>query len=412
MGCSSGCTSGCTGRASGSTPSVGPRNTRGCTCGYDCGGGCSRGCESGGSGSGFRPGNGTCWCGTNCSGCGGCSSSCSGCSGDCSGCSGSCGGSCSGTCTGDCKNGCTGSCKTGCQGNCKGECSGSCNTACTNGCGHLCNSTCVSDVAVNAYNYLKTYNEKIDDNKYIYDIHNWHTYTADDHSYIEEDGITAEIFNNSNKEYYYKDGNTYKRATQYEENVQYYLKDNNETIIKTYISHLDKDTIALDWLDRTEINYLLQLLQEEGRRRKLKKIGQFSGGTHPKTKKEKVATTEETLNKSEKIQIGILDENGKVIQINSGDFITDQGKTITMKNINTEQEKNYQTTIGIKELNNLLLTNTGKQIDMSSFEAGIGQNQTIKRKAGEAIIQKALSAWDETIGIASTSDSKGVQTVG
>lgn len=349
--CNAGCNGNCTGGCSGNGPVNRDTNTRGCSCASDCSGGCSRGASSNGSG---------CWCGSNCSGCGGCSGGCSGCSGDCSGCSGSCGGSCSGTCTGNCKNGCTGSCKTGCQGNCKGECSGSCNTKCTNGCGHLCNSTCVSDVAISAYNHLKTYNEKVDDNKYIYDIQDW----------MDED------------------------------------------FIKNNISHLDENTIALDWLDKTEINYLLSLLQEEGRRRVLKKIGTFAGGTHPKTGKEKAATTEESLSKSEKIQIGILDENGKTIQVKSGDFVTDQGKTIIMKNIETQKENKYQTTVGIKELNNLLLTNTGKQIDISSSQAGIGQNQTIKRKAGEAIIQKALSAWNETIGIASTSDSKGVQTVG
>ncbi len=306
-----------------------------------------------------------CWCGGSCdnacSSCAGSGGGCSGsCSGQCDGCSGNCGGSCSGTCSGGCKDGCTGSCKTGCQGDCKGECSGSCNTKCTNGCGHLCNSTCVSNVAIDAYEHLKTYNEKIDDGKYIYDIQNW----------MDED------------------------------------------FIKDHISHLKENIIALDWLDRIEINYLLGLLQEEGRRRVLKKIGTFKGGTHPKTGEQKAATTEEPLSSDEKIQIGILNKNGESINIKSEDFITDQGKTIIMKNIETQEKEEYETAIGIKELNNLLLTNTGKQIDMSSTQSGIGQHQEIRRKTGEAIIQKALSAWNETIGIASTSNSKGVQTVG
>lgn len=324
-----------------------------CTCQYSCYSNCAHNGENSG-----------CWCGSSCSdactscyGKGGCSGSCSG---ECDGCSGTCGGSCSGTCVGDCKGQCTGTCKTGCQGDCKGQCFGSCSTKCTNGCGHLCNSSCVTDVAINAYNHLKTYNEKIDDSKYIYDIQDW----------MDED------------------------------------------FIKNHKSHLNENIIALDWLDKVEINYLLNLLQEEGRRRVLRKIGAFKGGTHPKTGEQKTATTEEPLSPDEKIQIGILNKNGESINIKSEDFITDQSKTIIMKNIETQEEEEYKTTIGIKELNNLLLTNTGKQIDISSTQAGIGQNQTIKRKVGEAIIQKALSAWDETIGIASTSDSKGVQTVG
>ena len=217
-----------------------------------------------------------CWCGGSCdnacSSCAGSGGGCSGsCSGQCDGCSGGCGGSCSGTCSGGCKDGCTGSCKTGCQGDCKGECSGSCNTKCTNGCGHLCNSTCVSNAAIEAYEHLKTYNEKINDSKYIYNIQDW----------MDED------------------------------------------FIKSHISHLNENIIALDWLDRTEINYLLSLLQEEGRRRVLKKIGTFKGGPHPKTGEQKVATTEESLSTTEKIQIGIFDKNGKTIQINAGDFVTD-----------------------------------------------------------------------------------------
>lgn len=330
-----------------------------------------------------------CWCGIDCAGCGGCTGGCSGCSGDCTGCSGACGGSCSGTCAGGCRGQCTGTCKTGCQGSCKGECSGGCKEKCTNTCNHLCNSTCVSNVAIDAQKHLKTYNEKIDDSKYIYDIEDWHNYIADDHSYINEGGITEEIFNNSNKEYYYKDGDSYKKADKYIINTQYYLKNKDKN--ENQISHIEDNTIALDWLDKTEINYLLKLIQEEGRRRKLEKVGTFSGGEHPLTKKKKAATTEESLSKKEKIKIGILDENGKTIQIKSGDFVTD---------------------VDIITLNNLLLRNTEKSINLSADDAGIGENKIIKKKAAKALIEKALEAWKQQIVINSTSDTKGVQTVG
>lgn len=304
-----------------------------------------------------------CWCGRDCAGCGGgCTgtsktSGCSGCSG---GCSGDCGGSCSGSCVGDCKGKCTGTCKTGCQESCKDKCTGSCDTKCTNQCGHLCNSSCVTNVAIKAYEHLKTYKEKIDDSKYVYDIHDW----------MDED------------------------------------------FIKNHISHLDKNIAALDWLDRVEINYLLNLIQEEGRRRKLQKTGTFDGGSHPITGAHKEPTQEENLSTDEKIQIGILNEQKKSMEINSGDFVTDKGKTITIKNIQTQENDDYKVAIGIAELNSLLLKNTGKQIDMSSTQAGIGQNQTIKKKTGEALIGKALEAWKETVGISTTSDSRGTLTDG
>mgnify|MGYP006967345931 CR=1 FL=1 len=97
----------------------------------------------------------------------------------------------------------------------------------------------------------------------------------------------------------------------------------DEDFTKNHVSHLNENTIALDWLDKTEINYLLSLLQEEGRRRVLKKIGTFKGGAHPIKGKEMPATTGESLSTDEKIKIGILNENGKIIQVNSGDFVTD-----------------------------------------------------------------------------------------
>lgn len=303
-----------------------------------------------------------CWCGSDCAGCGGgCTgtSKVSGCS-DCSGgCSGGCGGSCSGSCVGDCKGKCAGTCNTGCQEGCKNKCTGYCDTQCTNQCGHLCNSSCATNVAIKAYEHLKTYKEKIDDSKYVYDI--------------QEDWM-------------------------------------DEDFVKNHISHLDENKAALDWLDRVEINYLLNLIQEEGRRRKLQKKGTFNGGNHPITNIYREPTQEENLSTDEKIQIGILNEQQQSMEINSGDFVTDRGKTITVKNLQTQENDDYKVAIGIKELNSLLLKNAGKQIDISSTQAGIGQNQTIKKKAGEAFIEKALEAWKEQVGIPTTSDSRGTLT--
>lgn len=291
------------------------RGGAGCSsCQSDCAGGCSR------SSSGMADNNASgdnCWCGHNCAGCGGCRGQCSGCSGDCSGCSGSCGGSCSGTCSSGCSHTCTGSCTGYCKGTCKGSCQGGCDTACTNGCGHLCNATCRSDVAIEAYEYLKNYK-------------------------------------------------------------------NNPDIDPTFAEHLIEDRKIFDWLDAKDIKYLFDILQEEGRRRVVKKTPKFSGDETHK------ATEEQPLTNAEKKTIGLIDENNKTIGVKSGEFADDKTH--------------------IKKLNELLINNVGTQVSTSVGGGDVAEGKKIKKSVGVDLVEKAIKAYNEKIPISSTSDKAGQQT--
>ena len=57
----------------------------------------------------------------------------------------------------------------------------------------------------------------------------------------------------------------------------------------------------LDFLEDEEARYILGMLQEEGRRRILKKTGTYTGKNHPHT-------TAEKLTEDEEVQIGIRND--------------------------------------------------------------------------------------------------------
>lgn len=356
-----------------------------CYCGSNCEGTCNR--EAGyGGGCG-----GDCSCGHNCAGCGGCSGGCRGCSGDCSGCSGNCGGSCSGKCDSGCSLTCTGSCKDYCKGSCKDACQGGCDTACTNGCGHLCNTGCRSDVALEAYRFLMRYKDtKVQDIVFKY-----------------YDPLTEE-----------------ERTNEYgviKSHMPWVEKDINKPE-ENWTTHEGNDETLLDWLDAKDLKYLFGLLQEEGRRRVVKKTGKFSkevepisdeekkslgiidgnGNTRELTKSEKIyfgfindqgatpaKTQEQPLTSSEKQQIGLTDSKKQLIEVNPGDFVDDVNH--------------------IKKLNKMLIDNANKQISLSVGNTDVSEGKLIKKSIGRNLIEAALDAYEDKIGVASTSEKAGQQ---
>lgn len=396
--CGGTCRGGCGGNCSGICKSSSSGNSScGSICGSKCGGTCWSQC--GGSCSGKTDGvttpnnvrGGTCWCGADCAGCGGCTGQCKGCSGDCSGCSGNCGGSCSGKCDSGCSLTCTGSCVDFCKGTCKGACQGGCDTACTHGCGHLCNTGCRSDVALEAYRFLLRYKDtKMQDVVFKY-----------------YDPLTEE-----------------ERLNEYgiiKSHMPWVEKDVNKPT-KDWQEHQGYDETVLDWLDAKDLKYLFGLLQEEGRRRVVKKTGKFSGNVDELSEEEKKmlgivdvngnaraltdeekirfgfmnekkqipsATKEQSLTNSEKYQIGIIDNKNQKIEVNSGDIIDDVQH--------------------IKKLNKMLIDNTGRQISLSVGNTDASEGKLIKKSTGRNLIEAAINAYNEKIGVASTSDKAGQQ---
>ena len=132
------------------------------------------------------------------------------------------------------------------------------------------------------------------------------------------------------------------------------------------------------------MRYLFGMIQEEGRRRILKKTGKYTreDAEHPKT-------IAQTLTRDEERQIGIRNESGKIIEIKSGDFADD--------------EKH------IKKLLNMYADNTGKSISLSVGGTTIAEGNTIRKSIGRTLIEKALASYREKIAVNTTSDEGGKQ---
>ena len=130
------------------------------------------------------------------------------------------------------------------------------------------------------------------------------------------------------------------------------------------------------------MRHLFGIIQEEGRRRVLKKTGKYTreDAEHPKT-------IAQTLTRDEEKQIGIRNESGKIIEIKSGDFADD--------------EKH------IKKLLNMYADNTGKSISLSVGGTTIAEGNTIKKSIGRTLIEKALDCYDDVIPVNTTSEESG-----
>lgn len=321
-GCNGNCTNTCTG-GSGSDGRHARANQPGCdrSCNSDCTEGCSRGCQSGGSGC-----DGAGIPGRNGScWCGTNCSGCGGCSEGCKSCSGDCdgcSGACGGSCTGTCSNGCSYTCSGSCKGYCKGTCSDGCQGGCKTACSGSCQHLC---------------NE-----------------TCRSDAALEA----------------------------YEHLSKYTIVDNTN---HSFEEHFNNDAIILDWLDADDMQHLFKMIQEEGRRRVLKKTGTYQGDKdHPKT-------IAQTLTRAEEYQIGLIDETGKKIEVQRGQLADD--------------EKH------IKKLLNLYAENTGKAISIGVGGASIAEGKTITKAIGKTLIEKAISAYEEMIPINTTSEGSGKQTI-
>jgi hypothetical protein len=80
-------------------------------------------------------------------------------------------------------------------------------------------------------------------------------------------------------------------------------------------THAGNDETLLDWLDAKELKYLFGLLQEEGRRRVVKKTGKFSKEVEKMSDEEKKSLgivdtngNARALTKVEKIRFGFIDD--------------------------------------------------------------------------------------------------------
>ena len=162
-----------------------------------------------------------------------------------------------------------------------------------------------------------------------------------------------------------------------------YLKNykNNPDIDPTFAEHLIEDRKIFDWLDAKDIKYLFDILQEEGRRRVVKKTPKFSGDDTHK------ATEEQALTNAEKKTIGLIDENNKTIGVKSGEFADDKTH--------------------IKKLNELLINNVGTQVSTSVGGGDVAEGKKIKKSVGVDLVEKAIKAYNEKIPISSTSDKTG-----
>ena len=250
---------------------------------------------------------------------------CGGCTGGCSGCSGDCSGcsgSCGGSCTGTCANGCSYTCSGSCKGYCKGTCSDGCQGGCKTACSGSCQHLCNETCRSDA---------------------------------------ALEAYKHLNK---------------------YTIVDNTN---HSFEEHFNNDAIILDWLDADDMQHLFKMIQEEGRRRVLKKTGTYQGDKdHPKT-------IAQTLTRAEEYQIGLVDETGKKIEVQRGQLADD--------------EKH------IKKLLNLYAENTGKSISIGVGGASIAEGKTITKAIGKTLIEKAISAYEEKIPINTTSEGSGKQTI-
>lgn len=145
-----------------------------------------------------------------------------------------------------------------------------------------------------------------------------------------------------------------------------------------YINHIANDGIILNYLDSEDINYIFTLLKEEGRRRLL----QLDSDGNPIGKKNEVFDYN-ILTEEQSKKIGGI--NNKVIPNNFAD----------------DQE--------IKKINNLLINNAGKSINLSSINSELVEGGMINRAIGVALIKKMLEAYQDMVGVPSVSQSAGVQ---
>ena len=248
--------------------------------------------------------------------CGADCAGCGGCSGDCSGCSGECSG-----CSGDCGSSCSGACSNGCSscaGDCKGYCKGTCNDGCLGSCSTACSGECshLCNIGCQSNAALEAYQHLI---KYL---------------------------NSSTKEF-------------------------------TYDEHLIEDKIVLDWLDAIDMHHLFKMIQEEGRRRVLKKTGYFSGND------EHEPTEAQTLTKDEEALIGIRDEKG---------YLVDDDHHI-------------------KRLVNMYADNTGKSLSLSTGGTSVSEGKLVQKSIGTQLIESALARYQEKIAVRTISEDAGKQTL-
>lgn len=265
-------------------------------------------------------------CGAGITPCGGCNggtygntnSNCTGCGNTCGGgCSAGvasgngavncwCGSNCSGC--GGCSNkcsGCSGSC-SGCSGSCGGSCIGGCTGTCENTCKGTCDNTCTGTCE----NYCKG------------------------SCSIKCSGSCGHLCN---------------------------VGCSNQVAIEanTALENLKNDNnYLLDYILYRDINYILSMLQEEGRRRLLKKA------------------IEVNLTDNEKEQIGLN------IIVNEEDYATD----IFINNIITLLSNNIN--YNVKNKNN-------------------GNNDKIKKELGAEIISALLAAYSAEIPVHTTSNYAG-----
>lgn len=257
--------------------------------------------------------------------CGSDCAGCGGCSKGCSGCTGDCSG-CSGSCGGSCTGTCANGCSYTCTGSCKGYCKGTCSDGCQGGCKTACTGSCLHLCNV--------------------------TCISD---------VAAEAYEHLIK---------IETVT----NLDY-----------TFEQHLRENPLILDWLDADDMRHLFGMIQEEGRRRVLKKTGKYTkeDTEHPKT-------VAQSLTRNEEQEIGIRDKNGKIIDIKTGEFADD--------------EKH------IKKLLNMYADNTGKAISLSVGGTTIAEGNTIRKSIGRTLIEKALASYREKIAVNTTSEESGKQT--
>jgi hypothetical protein len=61
----------------------------------------------------------------------------------------------------------------------------------------------------------------------------------------------------------------------------------------------------------------------------------------------------------------------------------------------------------IKKLNKMLIDNANKQISLSAGNTDASEGKLIKKSVGRNLIEAALDAYEDKVGIASTSDKAG-----
>lgn len=255
------------------------------------------------------------------------------CGKDCAG----CGGGCTGTSkTSGCScSGCSGSCGGDCKDTCSGSCNKTCSGKCTTGCKGTCTGECLGQCK---------------------------TACTGQCSHLCNISCVSDVAFNA-------------------------------------LKHLSKIKNAnnLDFLDYKDADFLFKLLQEEGRRRTLKKKAAYRGDSAYKdddyfknntlAQASRQSTSAEVLTIAEEKNIGYRDEDGALIKVIESD--------------SAEANKH------IKKLNSLLTTHAGKSI--SADTATLTQYGKISKKAGYSLVSKALEAAKALCSVNTTSNAAGKQ---